>query len=212
MNNKRTFAKGRADMSTTSERVPMVTLADWVPGPKQGEWTYSDYTALLNDGQRYEIANGVLVMAPAPDGPHQDAMLRFAHYLLVHVEFANLGKVRVAPSDVELSPNNVYQPDVFVVLHPHLNRVQEKKVIGAPDLVIEVASPSTAPYDRLTKYETYAHFGVPEYWIAKTDPRTVEVLVLENGKYRSLGVFRGQETLPSRIVPEMPVHVDQFFA
>ena len=49
----------------------MVILADWVSGPKQGEWTYSDYAVLLDDGQRYEIVNGVLVMAPAPDGPHQ---------------------------------------------------------------------------------------------------------------------------------------------
>lgn len=203
--------KGKADM-TTYESVPMVTLADGVLGPKQGEWTYSEYAALTDDGQWYEIVNGVLVMAPSPDGPHQDAALRFAHYLLIHVEFAGLGKVRISPSDVVLAPDNVYQPDVFVVLNAHLDRVQEKRVVGAPDLVIELASPSTALYDRLTKYEIYARFGVPEYWIAKTASRTVEVLVLENGKYRSLGVFRGQETLPSRIVPEVPVHVDQFFA
>lgn len=197
---------------TTTKEPSVVTLADWVPGPKQGEWTYSDYLALSDDGQHYEIVNGVLVMAPSPDGAHQDAVLRLAHYLLVHVEFAGLGKVRVAPSDVELSPDNVYQPDVFVVLKAHLERIREKKVIGAPDLVIEVASPSTAPYDRLTKYETYARFAIPEYWIAKTAARTVEVLVLEHGKYRSLGVFSGQDTLPSHIVPEMPVRVDQFFA
>ncbi len=203
--------KGRADM-TTYESVPMVTLADEVLGPKQGEWTYSEYAALTDDGQWYEIVNGVLVMAPSPDGPHQDAALRFGHYLLVHVEFAGLGKVRISPADVVLSPNNVCQPDVFVVLKAHLDRVQEKRVVGAPDLVIELASPSTALYDRLTKYETYARFGVPEYWIAKTATRTIEVLVLENGTYRSLGIFHGQDTLPSRIVPELPVHVDQFFA
>ncbi|GAC1354672.1 MAG: Uma2 family endonuclease [Ktedonobacteraceae bacterium] len=199
-------------MTTTSENVPMVTLADGVLGPKQGEWTYSDYVALTDDGEWYEIVNGVLVMAPSPDGPHQDSVLRFGHYLLIHVEFTGLGKVVIAPSDVVLSPDNVYQPDVFVVLKAHLERVQEKRVVGPPDLVIELASPSTALYDRLTKYDTYARFGIPEYWIAKTATRTIEVLVLEEGKYRSLGVFRGQERLPSRIVPELPVAVDQFFA
>ena len=190
----------------------MVTLADNVSGPKQGEWTYDDYVTHTNDGEWYEIVNGVLVKAPVPDIPHQDALLRFGSYLLVHVEFSNLGKVVIAPADVVLSSNNVYQPDVFVVLNAHLDRVQEKRVVGAPDLVVEIASPGTAFYDRLTKYETYARFGIPEYWIAKAASRTVEVLVLEEGKYRSLGVFHRQERLPSRIVPELPVAVDQFFA
>jgi Uma2 family endonuclease len=108
-------------------------------------------------------------MAPAHNGPHQDAVLRFAHYLLVNVEFAGLGKVRVAPFDVELSPKDVFQPDVFVVLNAHLDGILEKKVVGAPDLVVEVASPSTALYDRVTKYEKYANAGVQEFWVANTD-------------------------------------------
>lgn len=203
--------KSQANMPT-HKRVSMLMLADDVPGPKQGEWTYNDYVACTNDGEYYEIVNGVLVVAPIPDGPHQDAAVRFGYYLLPHVEFAGLGKVRISPSDVVLSPNNVVQPDVFVVLKEHLDRVQEKRVVGPPDLVIELASPSTALYDRLTKYDIYARFGVPEYWIAKTATRTVEVLVLEDGKYRSLGIFQGQEKLPSRIVPYLPVAVDQFFA
>ncbi len=196
---------------TTVERPPTVIPADWVPGPEQGSWTYDDYAALPDDGQRYEIVNGVLVMAPAPNRPHQDAVLRFAHYLLVNVEFAGLGKVMVAPFDVELSPKDVFQPDVFVVLNAHLNRVQEKKVVGAPDLVIEVASQSTAAFDRISKYEKYAEAGIQEYWIAKADARTVQVLVLESGEYRSLGIFRGQQTLPSRVVPSLAVRVEQFF-
>jgi Uma2 family endonuclease len=203
--------KGRAEM-TTAEKPITVMPADWVPGPEQGSWTYDDYAALPDDEQRYEIVNGVLVMAPAPNGPHQDAVLRFAHYLLVNVEFAGLGKVRVAPFDVELSPKDVFQPDVFVVLNAHLDRMLEKKVVGAPDLVVEVASPSTALYDRITKYEKYARAGIQEFWIASTDARTIQLLVLESGEYRSLGVFRGQQTLPSRIVPGLSVYVEQFFA
>ena len=197
---------------TTVEKPIIVMPADWVPGPEQGSWTYDDYTALPDDGQGYEIVNGVLVMAPAPNGQHQDAVLRFAHYLLVNVEFAGLGKVRVAPFDVELSPKDVFQPDVFVVLNAHLDRILEKKVVGAPDLVVEVASPSTALYDRVTKYEKYANAGVQEFWVANTNARTIQVLVLESGEYRSLGVYRGQQMLPSRIVPGLSVRVEQFFA
>src|SRR5229473_2437126 len=74
--------------------------------------------------------------------------------------------------DVDLGPKNVYQPDVVVVLNAHLDRVAAKKIIGAPDLVVEVASPSTAAYDRLTKYDIYARSGVAEYWIVKPTSRT----------------------------------------
>ena len=198
-------------MIAPKEELSVVTPADWVPGPEQGSWTYEDYVALSDDGQRFEIVNGVLVMAPAPDGPHQDAVLRIAHYLLVYVEFAGLGKVRIAPFDVQLSSKNVFQPDVFVVLNAHLNRMQAKKMIGAPDLVVEVASPSTAFVDRVSKHEKYAEAGVQEYWIVNSEAGTVQVSVLESGNYRSLGIFRGQQTLPSQIVPGLPIRVEQFF-
>jgi Uma2 family endonuclease len=203
--------KGRVKM-TIVEQPFMVMPADWVPGPEQGSWTYDDYAALPGDGRRYEIVNGVLVMAPAPNRAHQDAVLRIAHYLLMHVEFAGLGKVMIAPFDVQLSSEDVFQPDVFVVLNAHLERVQEKKFMGVPDLVVEVASPSTAVYDRLTKFEKYAQAGIPEYWLANANARTIQVLVLERGEYRSLGIFRGEQVLLSRIVPNLPIGVEKFFA
>ncbi len=202
--------KGRVEM-TTAEQPSIVIPADWVPGPEQGSWTYDDYATLPDDGRRYEIVNGVLVMAPAPNMPHQGAVLRIAHYLLMHIEFAGLGKVMIAPFDVHLSPKNVFQPDVLVVLNAHLDRLQEKKFMGAPDLVIEVASPSTAVYDRLTKFEEYAKAGIPEYWLTNARAHTIQVLALEQGDYRSLGIFRGEQTLSSRIVPDLPVGVEKFF-
>jgi Uma2 family endonuclease len=97
------------------------------------------------------------------------------------------------------------------VLNAHLGRVTDKKVIGAPDLVVEVASPGTATFDRLTKYDVYARVGVPEYWIVKPDVQTVEVLVLDGQTYRSLGIFEGKTTLPSRVIAGFPVQVEKFF-
>ena len=203
--------KGSLGMTTTSERLAMVTPADWVPGPPQGTWTYNEYAALPDDGHRYEIVNGVLVMTPAPSPEHQAISVRIAYYLFPHIDLMGIGKLFTAPIDVELGPKNVFQPDLVVVLNAHLDRVAEKKIIGAPDLVVEVASPSTAAYDRLTKYERYAHAGIIEYWLVKPITRTVEVLVLENGEYHLLGAFRGQQTLSSHIVLNLPVHVEQFF-
>lgn len=194
-----------------TEEPSVVTPADWVPGPPQGSWTYDDYAALADDGRHYEIVNGVLVMGPAPSPDHQSIAVRLSHYLFVHAELAGLGRVFAAPIDVELGPKNVFQPDVIVLLNAHLDRVTAKKIIGAPDLVVEVASPGTAAFDRLTKYDVYARAGVSEYWIVKSTQRTIEVLVLENGEYRSLGIFNGQATVPSRVLPGLPVRVEQFF-
>jgi Uma2 family endonuclease len=198
-------------MTTTSDKLQVVTPADWVPGPKQGDWTYNHYAALPDDGQRYEIANGVLLMAPSPTGSHQNAVGEVFFHLQSHVKLAGLGLVRLAPFDVELSPKDVFQPDIFVVMNAHLDRVQEKKVVGAPDLVVEVASPGTAAYDRLPKYDTYARAGVPEYWIVNPDRRTVEVLVLEGDKFHSLGILEGEQKVPSRIISWLSVRVEQFF-
>ena len=199
-------------MATKTDELSVVTPADWVPGPPQGSWTYDDYAALPDDGRRYEIVNGVLVMAPAPTPEHQDIVGEIYVALRAYVKLAGLGRVFMGPLDVQLSPENTFQPDLVVLLNAHLDRVAEKKISGAPDLAVEIASPSTAAYDRLTKYETYAQAGITEYWIVKPTRRTVEVLVLERGAYRSLGVFSEQATLPSRVIPGLPVGVEQFFA
>jgi Uma2 family endonuclease len=199
-------------MITPKEELSVVTPADWVPGPPQDFWTYEDYAALPDDGHRYEIVNGVLVMAPAPTPEHQDIVGEIYAYLRTYVKLAGFGRVFMGPIDVVLGPKNVFQPDVLVVLNAHLDRIQAKKMVGAPDLVVEVMSPGSGVMDRIAKYAVYARAGVTEYWIVKPDGQTIEVFVLEAGEYHSLGVFRGQEELPSRVVPGLSVHVEQFFA
>ena len=200
-------------MTTISEGQTVVTPADNVFGAKQGQWTYEHYAHLLDDGQRYEIIDGVLYnMAPAPTGSHQDAAGQFFYYLTVHVRLAGLGHVYMGPRDVELAPNVVVQPDVFVLLNDNLQKITEARVICAPDLAIEISSPSTAIHDRHRKYVAYARAGVKEYWIADPKAHTIEVLFLEDGAYRSAGVFSGEQTLPSQVVPNFPVQVQQFFA
>src|SRR6266849_1734641 len=98
----------------TTEELSVVIPADWVPGPPQGSWTYDDYAALPEDGRRYEIVNGVLVMAPAPDPDHQEIVGEIFAYLRTYVKLAGLGRVFMAPIDVELGPKNVVQPDLIV--------------------------------------------------------------------------------------------------
>jgi Uma2 family endonuclease len=201
-------------MTTVQETVPMTVRADDVPGPPQGCWTYADYAALPEDGHRYEIIDGVLYRMPGASFAHQTAVALFTMHLVLHVHMAGLGRVIPAPFDVDppLTPTVTVQPDVIVVLNANLGIITPGKISGTPDLVIEVASPGTAGQDRRKKQDAYARAGVPEYWIPDPHAKTIEVLALDGNAYRSLGVFEGGARLPSRVVPELPVAVEQFFA
>jgi Uma2 family endonuclease len=185
--------------------------ADHVPGPGQGNWTYKDYAA-LDDGKRYEILDGVLYMSPVPSWPHFDVVKQITRYLLRFVEDAGLGTIAFAPVDVELSPKNLVQPDVFIVLRENQQKIHHSRLIGAPDLAVEVLSPGNTLHDRQEKFEKYQRFGVKEYWIANPMQCVVEVFVLEQGAYRLLGRFRGRDAILSRIVPQMAqVHAEELF-
>jgi Uma2 family endonuclease len=198
-------------MSTEIGHIQAAAPAKGMPGPLQGMWTYEDYTALPDDGNRYEVLQGVLYMAPSPGKWHQKAVGMIFHYLLMAVQLAGWGEVYVAPFDVVLDPKNTVQPDVLVVLNEHLDRVTKSGVMGAPDLVVEIASPATARIDLSVKLHAYASAGVAEYWVVNPDARTVEVLVLEQGMYNSLGIYYGPAVLPSRVVSNLNVQVEQFF-
>jgi len=197
---------------TAIQTEPMVVRADRVPGAKQGHWTYAKYAAIPDDGKRYEVVDGVLYMTPSPNRSHQGTALLFSIHLGTHVQFAGLGRVLPAPFDVELAPGVTMQPDVIVVLNANLSIITQSHIVGAPDLVVEIASPGTAGYDRRTKQDAYARAGVAEYWIADPAARTIEVLRLESGAYVPTGVFARESNLPAGVLPELPVQVSQFFA
>lgn len=190
----------------------IVTPADWVHGPQQGAWTYEAYAARTDDSECYEIVQGVLVMSPSPEDIHQDASALLHMYLCQEIRVKKLGIVFAAPFDVVLSPQNVFQPDLLVVLNEHLERVQRRCVMGAPDLVVEIISPSSKLYDRVNKHMAYEQAGIPEYWLVDSRAQSIEVFALEGEKYHSLGIFKGEQTLPSRIVPHMTTPVASFFA
>ncbi|EFH89361.1 Uma2 family endonuclease [Ktedonobacter racemifer] len=196
---------------TTRAKLFSVTPADWVPGPGQGRWTYKEYAAIPEDGHRYEVVNGVLYMSPSPNPRHQRIVLMISNHLLGFVEGQGLGMVFVSPLDVELNYGNIVQPDVFVLLNEHLDRIASSRIIGAPDLAIEIASPSTARHDLNEKLDAYAAAGVPEYWVVTPDAHVVEVWVLDRGVYRSLGLFIADDVLPSQVLPGLPVTAEQFF-
>lgn len=179
-----------------------VVKADHVLGPGQGYWTYAAYATLPEDGARYEILDGVLYMAPAPAPDHENIVMLLGARLVTAVEDAGLGRVFASP-DLDLD-TLVVRPDAVVVLNASLGVVASNRLVGSPDLVVEITSPGTVAYDRdatVGKRGAYARAGIREYWIVDPASRSVEVLVLEGDGYTTLGVAQGDALVPSRVLP-----------
>lgn len=129
---------------------------------------------LPEDGLRHELLDGVHVVTPAPELPHQALVAR----LLVELHRSLEGRpdfdVLMSPADIVLGPKTLVQPDLFVVRKAPGQVLRSWKEAGVPVVAIEVLSPSTAPRDRGAKRRIYQRAGVAEYWIVDLDARLVE--------------------------------------
>ena len=181
--------------------------------PAQGEWTYEDYKRLPEDGRRYEIIEGVLYVTAAPNFDHQYTVTRLLVHLDNLVTRRSLGIVLVAPFEVHLPDvARPVQPDVLFIDAERAPRPGAADFTGAPDLIIEVLSQSTARTDRLVKFGAYERAGVREYWLV--DPRThsVEVYSLsEDGTYDMTGQYTPGETVASIVLSDLALPVDDLF-
>lgn len=143
--------------------------------PMPLEWTSSMLAALPDDGNRYELLDGVLAVTPAPAWSHQRVTSRVYRLLDAYIEAHALGEVFFAPADVEFSPKRLLQPDIFVVpLRPDGVCAEGYKDVERLMLAVEVLSPSTARRDRGVKRDIYLDEDVAEYWIVDPDARCIE--------------------------------------
>jgi Uma2 family endonuclease len=168
-------------------------------------YTYDDLANTPDDGRRYEIINGELVVSPSPLLDHQRVVGRLYRWLADFVEARQLGEVFVGPTDVFFSESNVVVPDVLFVARNRSNILHRRYVAGAPDLVIEVLSTKTRRVDLGRKKALYAAAGVAEYWIADPSARTVAVWTLVNGDYEA--VAPADDRRRSLVVPGFEVAV-----
>jgi Uma2 family endonuclease len=143
--------------------------------PHTGHFTAADLATMPDDGQRYEVIDGELLVTPAPGGGHQ---------LVVHALFRALDDylrrhgnrdLMMAPADISFGTATVVQPDLFVGELATFRRTLRWADVRALYLAIEVLSPSTAPVDRGVKRALYQRQGVPQYWIVDMDARQIEV-------------------------------------
>ena len=145
-----------------------------MPSTARPAWTRERVLALPDDGNRYELLDGELLVTPAPRARHQDASLALVLKLHPYVREFGIGKLGFSPADLELEGGQLAQPDVFVVPLIEGRRPRDWKEYGIPLLVIEILSPSSARPDRITKRRRYQRTGVPEYWVVDLDARIVE--------------------------------------
>ncbi len=173
-------------------------------------FTYEDYL-LLPEDRRYEIIDGDLFMTPAPGTPHQRLIGRLYHFLDDHVRTGKLGEVLIAPCDVVLSPTDIVQPDLLFVAADRVSIIGEKFISAAPDLVVEVLSPSTEDRDRTLKMKLYARAGVRELWIADTKEKKIEVLINSADGFRQEAAFGLGATLRSSLLPGLQIPIVEVF-
>lgn len=182
------------------------------PERPPGGWSYDDLWDLPEDGTRYEIIDGELYELPSPNFEHAIAVANiFA--LLLPVVRSLAGRVLTAPLDVRFPGADPVQPDVLVLLPERLARTSGKRVVeGAPNLVVEVLSPSNREHDLVRKRNTYARGGVSEYWLVDPRAQTVEVLALRDGVYAQHVVAHGAKLVTSTVLSGLAFPASSVFA
>ncbi|HEX5501591.1 MAG TPA: Uma2 family endonuclease [Thermomicrobiales bacterium] len=174
--------------------------------------TYRDLLETPDDGRRYELIEGEVIVSPAPDGEHQIALKRFVK-LLLRAEAAGYGRAYFAPLDIvfDEAEHNTAQPDAFFLHRDNPHRVT-RVLRGAPDLVIEVLSPSTRAYDLRAKRQLYARFGVRYYWAGDPKAETVQAFDLAGEDYEPPRVLSGSDVLGCPLFPDITMTVAEIFA
>jgi len=127
--------------------------------------TSDEFFRRAPENQKAELIEGVLIMAPPPLDVHERLQLFLASLLREYVDSRDLGEVRGSRTAVRLEDDQTYEPDLLYISRDRLSILQESGVFGAPDLVVEILSASTASYDRGPKLRTYDRSGVREVWL-----------------------------------------------
>ena len=174
-------------------------------------WTVEEYELLPDDGIRYEILEGELAMTPAPTTEHQRISRRLQFILYGALEQTGRAEVFNAPFDVQLDDASLVQPDLVVILEEHRDLLTERRLVGPPDVVVEILSISTARHDKTTKMRLYARFGVPSYWLVDPEQKRLLEYVLDEGSYRLSAVVEQEDSFCPRSFPGLEIPLTEVF-
>ena len=165
-----------------------------------------------DDGKRYEVIDGQLYVSPPPVLEHQGASGALYEYIAPFIRRRRLGKLYSAPVGVVLDVENGVQPDLVYVSRERSHILGRRGIEGAPNLVVEILSPSTRARDRGIKLRRYAAAGVPHYWIVDPRTRALEARRLTEQGYELTGTYGPGSTFRPELFPGLEIPIDDLWA
>ena len=194
--------------------VTLVTPTDSpkVFGPPQGRWTLADWETLPDDGNRYEIIDGVLYMSTAPSFFHQWISQQLYDLIGYPAKQQGVAIPVFAPIGVIMPGCDPIQPDFVIVLKEHAGIIRDRRIFGVPDLIVEILSPGNRDFDEDIKFQAYANAGVPEYAIIDPAPRAIRLFSLQAvGRFGLPQEFTGDQMVSFTCLPGITFRVSQLF-
>lgn len=173
--------------------------------------TYEEFRQLPGD-ERYEFLEGELLVTPAPSRRHQAVSMALSGHLWRFTLEQSLGEILCAPLDLILPDGNILQPDILFIKESRRPADElQGGVHGAPDLVIEILSPTSVQRDTVQKREVYSRNGVQEYWIVDPTGTSVEVLTQQGDGLELWQRFARESTLTSPLLPGLELDLSAVF-
>lgn len=200
----------QTEANTSSTMNASLSVYDLLKERTTGQTPYDEYFS-LPEGAPYQLIAGELVMTLSPIPLHQSISLELSLQFVVFVKKKQLGYVFAAPLDVSIDEENVFQPDILFIRKENENIIGKTMIEGAPDLVVEILSPSTAYYDLRKKFRVYEKSGVREYWIVDPERQSVEVYTGKNGKFSLQSEVEGSGEAQSEIISGFSVPINTIF-
>ena len=177
----------------------------------RGQFTYEDLLHTPDDGKRYEVLEGDLVVSPSPSWKHQ-RVSRKLNALLAIAEQAEHGYAVYAPMDVVFGPHDVAEPDLLFITKGNARLITDDNIQGPPDLVVEIISPNSRKRDVIIKRDIYERYGVRFYWLVDPEEETVRVFELKDGVYGEPVTLKAGQQLGCALFPGITQDVGQLFA
>jgi Uma2 family endonuclease len=175
------------------------------------KFTVDEYMTVPPPERRFQLLDGEMILVPSPNNKHQTISGILFIPLYQFVSQHSLGEVWYAPLDVVLSDHDVVQPDILFVSNERVGIVTEANIQGAPDLVVEILSPSTARYDLGYKRVLYSEKGVLEYWIVDPEAETIEVMAAGDRGLATHALYHRGDTLTSPLLEGLAIDLEQVF-
>ncbi|MBI5671025.1 MAG: Uma2 family endonuclease [Chloroflexi bacterium] len=192
--------------------IPVRTDAGGVKGPPQGRWTAADWERLPDDGNRYEIIEGVLYVSPVPSLFHQWSIWQFVELFGIPAKQQGLLYSYFAPIGVFMPGCEPVQPDFVSVKVERAGILHDRRIYGVPDLIVEVLSPGNADYDEDVKLRAYAQAGVPEYAVIDPSARQLRLYTLQPpGRYGEPSRFNDNDVVTFACAPGITFEVSRLF-